>query len=114
MAGLGCSLNFDTFLNCLDGVERSEGVFTILTTNHLNLVDEALLNRPGRIDKVIEMGCLTLINKMKMANHILSDIPAAKKIMIDYINLNPDEHLTPAQLQEKCTSLALTYLYDRK
>ena len=35
-------LTFDCLLNCLDGVERVDGVFTIITTNDISKVDPAL------------------------------------------------------------------------
>ena len=35
-------LTFDCLLNCLDGVERSDGIFTIITTNDIAKVDPAL------------------------------------------------------------------------
>jgi len=107
-------LTFDTFLNCLDGVENFEGIFTIITTNLLDKVDPALLNRPGRIDKVIELTYLTAENKFKLVNKILHDSPEAHKEITDQLLQNPDEELTPAQLQERCIGLALKELYDYK
>jgi hypothetical protein len=58
-------LTFDCLLNCLDGVDRCDGVFTIVTTNSIDKIDPALgqprklpdgtvefiSSRPGRIDK---------------------------------------------------------------
>lgn len=41
--------NFSTLLNCIDGVFSKEGVIVIFTTNHPELLDEALI-RKGRID----------------------------------------------------------------
>ncbi|MBY0229519.1 MAG: AAA family ATPase, partial [Gemmataceae bacterium] len=32
-------LTFDCLLNCLDGVERSDGIFTIITTNDISKID---------------------------------------------------------------------------
>ena len=42
-------INFSTLLNCMDGVFFKEGIVSILTTNHKELLDAALI-RPGRID----------------------------------------------------------------
>lgn len=42
-------------LNVLDGVATPHGLITIMTTNHRNFLDPALL-RPGRIDRQIEFG----------------------------------------------------------
>ena len=35
-------LTFDCLLNCLDGVERADGIFTIITTNDIGKIDPAL------------------------------------------------------------------------
>jgi len=47
-------LTFSGFLNALDGVVTLNDVFIIMTTNHIEKLDEALI-RPGRIDKRIEI-----------------------------------------------------------
>jgi len=46
-------LTFSGFLNALDGVTSSEGRLLIMTTNHINRLDEALI-RPGRADHHFE------------------------------------------------------------
>ena len=38
------------FLNELDGLVQNQGVLTIATTNHPELIDDAILNRPSRFD----------------------------------------------------------------
>lgn len=100
-------LTFDTFLNVLDGVERYEGVFTIITTNDFSKIDSALYARPGRIDKVIELTYLTYEDKISMANGILGEYPDLLKEIINKIEENKNEEITPAQFQEKCVSTAL-------
>jgi hypothetical protein len=40
--GLRTPLTFDCLLNCLDGVERVGGIFTLVTTNDIGKVDAAL------------------------------------------------------------------------
>lgn len=47
-------LSFSTFLNCLDGVFYKDGLITIITTNKIQMVDEALM-RSGRMDFVEEI-----------------------------------------------------------
>jgi chaperone BCS1 len=42
-------------LNALDGVRSQEGRILIMTTNHKDKLDPALL-RPGRADRCIELG----------------------------------------------------------
>ena len=42
-------------MNQLDGVGGDHRVLTIATTNRLEVVEEAMRNRPGRFDQVIEV-----------------------------------------------------------
>lgn len=46
-------VSFSGLLNCLDGVFYKEGVITIMTTNHRDRLDEALV-RAGRVDLEME------------------------------------------------------------
>ncbi len=40
-------------LNCLDGLQDSEGVIVVATANHPTSLDPAILSRPGRFDRVV-------------------------------------------------------------
>ena len=46
-------ITFSGLLNCLDGICFREGLITIMTTNFKNKLDSAL-NRPGRVDLIID------------------------------------------------------------
>lgn len=46
------SISFSAILNSLDGITSSEGRVLIMTTNHVEKLDPALI-RPGRIDHVV-------------------------------------------------------------
>lgn len=50
----GNRVSFSTLLNCLDGVLVKQGVITVITTNHIERLDDALL-REGRCDVKIEI-----------------------------------------------------------
>jgi hypothetical protein len=86
----GGGLTFDTLLNCVQGVERCDGVLFIITTNKLDLVDSALCavsadgpsagateaddeipSRPGRIDRIVEFHPLDHAGRMKLALRVL-------------------------------------------
>ncbi|KAI1416573.1 BCS1 N terminal-domain-containing protein [Hypoxylon sp. FL1857] len=51
----GGRLSLSGLLNILDGVASQEGRVLIMTTNHLDKLDSALI-RPGRIDMIVEFG----------------------------------------------------------
>ncbi|KAI1327372.1 BCS1 N terminal-domain-containing protein [Xylariaceae sp. FL0255] len=51
----GNRLSLSGLLNILDGVASQEGRILIMTTNHLEKLDKALI-RPGRVDLTVEFG----------------------------------------------------------
>lgn len=119
-------LTFDTLLNCLDGVDKTDGIFTIVSTNDITKIDEALgvpefinldkhnfiSSRPGRIDSVIKLGYINNENKLKMAGKILSEFPDKLAEVKQYIAKNIEE--TPAQFQEYCSQIALEEYWKRQ
>ncbi|PHH87735.1 hypothetical protein CDD83_8468 [Cordyceps sp. RAO-2017] len=52
---IGGRLSLSGLLNILDGVASQEGRILIMTTNHLEKLDKALI-RPGRVDMVVPFG----------------------------------------------------------
>ena len=114
-------LTFDCLLNCLDGVERVDGIFTIITTNDLGKIDPALglprklpdgttefiSTRPGRVDKAVELTYMEVPDKKRMARKILEAFETEYVEMIDFIDKFPDLQETPAQFQERCAQVAL-------
>ncbi len=49
------TVEMDDILNILDGIDtKSENIITVLTTNHLDHVNQAML-RPGRLDAIINV-----------------------------------------------------------
>ncbi len=52
-------------LNSMDGMQTPDGLKFIVTTNHLDRLDPAIV-RPGRIDDVIELGPLSLESARQM------------------------------------------------
>jgi hypothetical protein len=47
------TVSFQTLLNCLDGVGSQDGIIVAATANDPTCLDTALLNRPGRFDRVV-------------------------------------------------------------
>lgn len=108
----GPALTFDCLLNVLDGVQKTDGLLTVMTTNHIEKIDPAIAQpgamgtRPGRIDRVIHLGLLDEVGRRKIASRIMA---------------HADEHIdklcelgrgdTPAQFQDRCMRLALAIHY---
>jgi hypothetical protein len=121
-------LTFDCLLNCIDGVDRSDGIFTIITTNDIAKVDPALgqprklpdgtvefiSTRPGRIDKAVELTYLEPGDKKLMAERILGDYAEEYQEMLEFIDRFPELQETPAQFQERCGQIALKCFWRDK
>jgi hypothetical protein len=119
-------LTFDCLLNCLDGIERTDGIFTIITTNDLSKIDPALgqprklpdgctefiSTRPGRVDKAVELTYMEAADKKKMAKRILGEYPDEYLKMLEFIDRFPDLPETPAQFQERCGQVALKCFWN--
>lgn len=103
-------LTYDCILNCISGVKAADGVFLIVTTNHVDKMDVALgipnkdgkSTRPGRIDKAIHLGNMAEPQRKLLAQHILSDYP---ELVEETVKLGEGE--TAAQFQARCAQLAL-------
>jgi chaperone BCS1 len=67
---LGSVVTLTGLLNSLDGVSTPHGLITIMTSNHMENLDSALI-RPGRVDKMVEIGYLTKNQFIKMIRRYL-------------------------------------------
>lgn len=104
------ALNLAGLLNVLDGVVDSPGRILVMTTNHPEKLDPALI-RPGRINKQIHLGPMSPACMEDMIEHYLGS------------PLQPDQRkrlsnleLSPAQVEQACAeaegSEALLRLLD--
>jgi hypothetical protein len=98
-------LTFDCLLQCLDGVQRSHGVLLIVTTNHPEHIDEALADRPGRIDRTVAFAGLNLEGRRKLARRIVDDQETADRLALEAGDISP------AKFTELCCREALSGLY---
>lgn len=105
-SSMGSGITFDTLLNCIDGIERSDGMLLIVTTNNLDQLDPALTERPGRIDDTVEFKPLDHEGRVKMATRILESVEMA----IDAAR--EGEKDSAAQFQERCFQIALKRRFD--
>jgi hypothetical protein len=117
----GPPLTFDCLLNCIDGVERADGIFPFTPTHDLTKIDPALgqprklpdgttefiSTRPGRVDKAVELTFMEPADKKRMAERILGAFEAEYLEMLRFVDRYPDLQETPAQFQERCAQVAL-------
>jgi mitochondrial chaperone BCS1 len=114
-------LSFSALLNTLDGAGAVEGSISILTTNHRDRLDPALI-RPGRCDLEVKLGYLTAESCIKMFECFFPDselgeivgrelgsylvVPAAWQ---NYLQCQDNDR----QAIENCDFAALQFLEDR-
>jgi hypothetical protein len=111
-------LTFDCVLNCISGMEAGEGIFLVITTNHIEHIDPSLgavckekgvSTRPGRIDDVIHVGIMEENCRRVMAHRILGLVDGPCN---DFVSRT--EGMTAAQFIEFCNRKALDTLIDKK
>ncbi|KAL2158178.1 hypothetical protein VTH06DRAFT_4746 [Thermothelomyces fergusii] len=107
-------------LNVLDGVASQEGRIVLMTSNHVDKLDRALI-RPGRVDKMLYLGHISPRSSELMFLRMFSpDEDGAaptnraaqfsqdqlKQLAVDFSKCIPEGMFTPAQVQG--------YLLDQK
>ena len=112
-------LTFDCVLNCMDGIERTDGLFVIITTNDITKVDPAIAtagddlvsSRPGRIDRTIRTEMPDWKALDKLCRRILDEHPAEWERIVAKGLEAKDSH---AKFQERCARLALRLYWEKK
>jgi hypothetical protein len=110
----GGSIDFQTLLNLIDGIEREDGLLLFLTTNQLDKFDSALgipdpitgiSSRPGRIDVLYQIPHPDYDGRLKMAYNIIGKCEEAEELCKIYTSD------TAAQFQERCSQFAKKILW---
>jgi len=96
-----------SLLSQLDGVEEHERIITIATTNHLEIIDKALSQRPSRFDRVIQLPCPAIEYRREFISSLSGKIPMDEGTQ-SYL-ADRTEGLTPAQIQEIVYTLVIDY-----
>lgn len=111
-------LTFDCLLNCIDGIEKSDGVLLVITTNNPSKVDAALATvgsecptRPGRIDLIMEFGLLDEEGRRMIARRVFCDNPDSPEV--DALVMAGDGD-TGAQFQLRCVKKAQEIFFEHK
>ena len=102
-------MSLSALLNVLDGVGSQEGRVLIMTTNHAERLDAALI-RPGRVDMKLELGYTNQdINARLFCTLFMRDsLPDAnrrgdevtlRKLMTEFANKIPEQEFSPAEIQ---------------
>lgn len=100
-------LTFDALLNCIDGVNVTEGILLFITTNKPEELDAALagdgrVSRPGRIDRILTLKAPDREGRRKIVRRILSDHPELHEEIVA-----AGDQESGAQFQDRCIRAAL-------
>lgn len=102
-------MTFDCLLNCIDGVEKVNGVLFVLTTNKIEKVDAALL-RPGRVDSLVEVRLPTPDSLWALCKRILNDHPEEWDKVVQAGIDNKD---SMSAFNYRCSELAQKLLWEK-
>ncbi len=95
-------LNLAGLLNVLDGVVDTPGRIVIMTSNHPEKLDPALI-RPGRINKQVYMGRLRRAEALAMVKHYFADCGGVSEAQEEELmGVLVDDVLSPAELESMC------------
>ena len=105
-------ITFSGLLNALDGVTSSQGTVLIMTTNHPENLDPALL-RHGRVDHRIDFELATVTQVREACDYILDELnsPAIEQEIVDFFESN--EH-SMAAVQNMLLSRRVDLLKERQ
>lgn len=87
-------------LNALDGASASEGRIVIMTSNHPEVLDSALI-RPGRIDKRVLLPEMSRTSARRIFKRMYShsDVEDLEELAEIFASKLPEGQIVPAQLQ---------------
>lgn len=94
------ALNLTGLLNVLDGIVDTPGRMIVITTNHPEMLDPALI-RPGRIDKILELGYMSAEDIILMIQHYFeAKLSTEEADEIQRMMLSPGASFTPAVVEQ--------------
>jgi SpoVK/Ycf46/Vps4 family AAA+-type ATPase len=107
------------FLNEIDGFQNNEGMLIIASSNHPEKIDEALLKRPSRFDRVFHLGLPAMEERHEYCKRVLAQPAMVQRLApgLDCETLaqtvaQRSDGFTPAYLKEVFVSAALSRAQD--
>jgi hypothetical protein len=98
------------FLQAMDGVVPNHGVITLATTNHSDKIDPAIADRPGRFDRIIEVGLPLKAQRYHILRQLIAKMDVDDSVDTSAIKslAKGSEGLTGAWLRELVQSAYIT------
>jgi len=95
-------------MNYLDGLEEFGDIVTFGTTNHLDVLEDAIKNRPGRFDRIIEIGKPEQDERIRMIKAFTSKFDTSQIDMNKMTEILGShlENLSGAHIKDLCLTAA--------
>ncbi len=90
-------------MNQLDGAVDNEDIVTIATTNRLDVIEKALRNRPGRFDRIVQIGEMDERCRYRLLGKLLAKAGIGPEDMNYLVDATAD--YTGAQVEELANTL---------
>jgi hypothetical protein len=103
-------LGLGELMNQLDGALENEDIVTIATTNRLDVIEKALRNRPGRFDRIVEIGAMDEMCRREMLARVLSRAEIDAGDMAHLVSTT--EGYTGAQIAELANTVYILAVDD--
>ena len=97
------STGLGELMNQLDGAVDNEDIVTIATTNRLDVIEKALRNRPGRFDRIVEIGAMDEVCRRNQLHRLLASANIASGDFNHLVAVS--EGYTGAQVEELVNTL---------
>jgi cell division protease FtsH len=110
--GNGGNALLGELMNQLDGIQENKNIITIATTNNKDVLEKALLDRPGRFDKVLEFPPPNEECRIMMIKAFLKKIKLHEDVKLEDLGKATQE-LTGAHIKE-LVHLAILHAVDEK
>jgi SpoVK/Ycf46/Vps4 family AAA+-type ATPase len=62
-------------LNFLDGINSPSDMIVVMTTNDMNALTDAIVKRPGRVDRIVQVLPGQLETRTNQVRHLMSNLP---------------------------------------
>ena len=98
------------FLTELDGLEELKGVVVVAATNRPDMIDPALL-RPGRFDKIIDIGLPNEPTRLDILKIHTKDIPLTQDVDLEALSKKTDK-FSGADLASLCHEAVLIAIQE--
>ena len=105
-------MSLGALMNILDGVNSIKNSVTVGTTNRLEMIENALKNRPGRFDRVVEISTLTKDLRKKMLKNRLEGWKFSEETLNYIVEIM--DNWTGAEVQEFVNSLNLKHISSNR